>query len=144
MPAYGSSARRHLDDADLLFASGRVANADHLAGFAAECALKSILCGPAGVPVPPKGAPTFQGTTFSHLPNLWTQAGNHLSGLTALSIPHLAQLLSSANPFGSWDVGDRYEDANAIAQPRAHAHLVAAQQLLGIVQQVALSGMALA
>jgi len=37
---YGGSAVRHFKDADLLRQGGRLDNAGHLIGFAAECAIK--------------------------------------------------------------------------------------------------------
>ena len=37
---YESAAVRHFEDAQTLWASGRVDNAGHLIGFAAECAIK--------------------------------------------------------------------------------------------------------
>lgn len=40
---YASAAHRHMTDAQLLYNIGRLDNAVHLAGFAAECAVKSSL-----------------------------------------------------------------------------------------------------
>ena len=40
---YAQAARRHNADATLLLANQRIANADHLYGFAAECALVKII-----------------------------------------------------------------------------------------------------
>jgi hypothetical protein len=42
-PDFRAAARRHHDDAGFLLADSRWANADHLAGLAAECALKAIM-----------------------------------------------------------------------------------------------------
>jgi hypothetical protein len=42
-PSDFAAARRHFDDAQLLHGAQRFANADHLAGVAAECGLKAIL-----------------------------------------------------------------------------------------------------
>ena len=41
---YESAALRHFDDADTLRANGRMDNAGHLVGFAAECAIKHQIC----------------------------------------------------------------------------------------------------
>lgn len=40
---FPASARRHLADAVLLEASGRLANAGYLYGYVAECGLKALL-----------------------------------------------------------------------------------------------------
>src|SRR5262245_17101801 len=43
--SFVSAARRHLSDADYLEVAGRRMNADHLYGFAWECALKALMIG---------------------------------------------------------------------------------------------------
>jgi hypothetical protein len=53
---FPASARRHLADAKLLEANGRLANAGHLYGFAAECGLKALLIWH-GYPTDPEGSP---------------------------------------------------------------------------------------
>ncbi|WP_030884888.1 hypothetical protein [Streptomyces sp. NRRL S-1868] len=40
---FASAAKRHFCDADYLHGDGRLPAADHLFGFAAECAIKSLL-----------------------------------------------------------------------------------------------------
>lgn len=144
MPAYRVSARRHLGDADHLFAHGRHVTADHLAGFSAECSIKALLCGPLGVAVPKAGAPKAGQTQFGHLPPLWANAASYLQGQTVSTVPQLNQLLASANPFSAWSVGDRYEDGSDIGAGRVSGHLAAARQLLGVVDQVVLSGLPVA
>jgi hypothetical protein len=141
VPSFRLSATRHYHDADFLNNAGRHINADHLAGVAAECAIKSILCGPAGLPVPSSGPPKQGTVSFSHLPQLWASAGTYLSGITNLSIPQLSQMLAGGNPFASWSVHDRYEDGNAIPPNRTQGHLAAAKQLVGVVEQAVLSGL---
>ncbi|MDR3553905.1 MAG: hypothetical protein P4L55_04045 [Syntrophobacteraceae bacterium] len=39
------AAYRHFNDAKRLFDNDRMANADHLTGIAAECALKAVMVG---------------------------------------------------------------------------------------------------
>lgn len=39
---YANAAQRHWKDAEILFNADRIANADHLYGLAAECALKAL------------------------------------------------------------------------------------------------------
>lgn len=54
---FRDAAERHWGDAEYLFSDTRLANADHLFGLAAECALKAVMqalgmaLGSGGVPV---------------------------------------------------------------------------------------------
>ena len=40
---WGRALQRHWEDAELLFSEKRLANADHLYGFSAECGLKAVM-----------------------------------------------------------------------------------------------------
>jgi hypothetical protein len=133
VPDYRSSGLRHQEDAEHLFAQGRHENADHLAGFAAECFIKAFLCGPGGVPVNPKGKPESGSQAFGHLPNLWDDAALYFHGRAAAVIAPFLTLLSAANPFTAWDVSDRYE-AGAVCNARAAGHVSAATGLRGAAQ----------
>ena len=67
---YDSAALRHYEDANLLMSSGRLDNAGHLIGFAAECAIKH-------------GISTFNPnlpSPYGHLPEFLTIALRHLKG----------------------------------------------------------------
>ena len=106
MQDFHRAAVRHCNDATFLAEGSRWPNADHLAGFAAECALKEML-------IAFLGAQKTSGKPFSHvggikqehghLPALWGEAVALLQGR---QMPATALLLAM-NPFGTWSVHDR-------------------------------------
>jgi hypothetical protein len=96
VPQYLDAASRHHADGSHLLGLSRHESADQLAGYATECAIKAILCGPGGVQIPNIGAPAHGTTKFSHLPNLWNNATMYLSGRTAASgKPHPSTSLAA-------------------------------------------------
>jgi hypothetical protein len=135
MPAYLAAARRHVRDANHLLTDGRLCSADHLSGFAAECSIKAILTGLAGVPLPTTGPPSAGRARFSHLPLLWGTASLYLRGRAPS-----ATVLSGPNPFKGWNVDDRYEADSTVSQQQATHHLQQAQRLLSKAEQAHLSG----
>jgi hypothetical protein len=140
MPAFLEAARRHWRDADHLLQNGQTANADHLAGFSAECGIKAFLCGLCGVPTPQAGPPAEAGLKFSHLPALWSNAATYLHGRTAFAATNTAAILSRANPFATWSVSDRYENDAVASVIRATGHVNAARQILSLTEQAHLNG----
>lgn len=135
-PDFKAAARRHHDDAHFLLGDNRWANADHLAGLAAECALKAIIqCAPFGAATDAKGIPMWGQPTKTlvlHINKLWQELAQSLSGHSAAAF---AALLAGPPPFATWEVGDRYSDGSAITQQQAAAHLGAARQVLGVLLQ---------
>jgi len=114
--AYELAARRHMTDAETLFAAGRLANAGQLYGFVAECGLKALLlaCGiqpdadgdiPRKRPAPDKGKHPLR----EHMPLL-------MSNITAdfQIVPDGVQanrylaLVPNRNDFHDWLVDHRY------------------------------------
>jgi hypothetical protein len=141
VPSYAAAATRHIEDALQLQTAGRLDNADHLAGSAAECALKAVLCRVGGVPIPVQGAPRAGGIQFGHLPPLWSLAATHLQGRGLSGAARTLALLSGPNPFQRWDIGDRYE-VGVVDQARANDHLQAAQAAVAISQTAEITGIA--
>jgi hypothetical protein len=142
-PDFRGAARRHHHDADFLLADSRWANADHLAGLAAECALKAIVQF-----MPFNATPNARGILLwgqssreltQHIDRLWHEIAQNISGYTA---PTFSGLLASSGPgpFANWHVSDRYGDGLAITQHEATAHLNAARQVLAILQQAEIDG----
>ena len=140
MPAFGLAARRHLRDAQHLLVDGRFPNAEHLAGFAAECAIKALLIGFYGLPSPTKGAPKLGKQAFSHLPGLWADAAIFVNGRTALAGTRASVLLASTNPFTAWSVDGRYEDGNAVTHSTANRFWGEARRLVALLEQAELNG----
>jgi len=137
---FGNAANRHFRDAVLLEMNERLPNADQLAGFAAECALKEILIRFLGaqrtrskpVSVHADGKQTSHG----HLPPLWGEVAAALSGRSGGAF---AGFLAE-NPFSSWSVDDRYSNGDGIAPNLVAARLAAARRILGYLQIATVRG----
>lgn len=138
---FGAAALRHLDDAGYLRQASRLANADHLAGVAAECALKAIAISFLGVRSTPRAPRTPAGShpekELRHLPGLWAVLHLLMSGRRGSLF---ATQLSSANPFLSWQVDQRYEDGSRITAAVCDNHLTAARALVALHRQGQLTG----
>ncbi|ADL55527.1 hypothetical protein [Gallionella capsiferriformans] len=95
MEKYDSAAIRHFEDAQLLMAAGKIDNAGHLVGFAAECAIKhQILSLKPGQPNP-----------HGHLPEFLIVARKHLG--SRANYNGMFNILK-ADAFSGWHVNRRY------------------------------------
>jgi hypothetical protein len=119
---FDKAAIRHWLDAQQLEQTGRRANADHLYGFAAECAVKVAIIAATGS--------ALSDHHRRHIEVLWDRAA--LQGVQK-RYPTLAALLKLANPFADWSVDQRYDDGAAITAERVARHRTAARRLLGCV-----------
>jgi hypothetical protein len=127
-------------DAELLDTHSRPANADHLAGMAAECALKALIAGFLGghinqndlVVHPDTGTPIKK-----HVDSLWPEMSTILRGR---SVNALVPLLSSA-PFAGWKVDERYSDGSHLTPATVASHISAARTVVGILEQAHIDGM---
>ena len=126
---FSNAASRYWCDANLLLQQARFATADHLFGVSAECALKAVM-------VSLSGSAKLSGRYKIHLPKIWDEFIAYMpsSGTNAY-----ASLLA-ANPFTSWDVGDRYGHENDFTQVRATNHRNAALQAQEVLEQAKLDG----
>ena len=138
---FKAAARRHHHDALFLLGDKRWANADHLAGIAAECALKAIMTfAPFGAAPNTKGFLEWgqpPARLTQHIKDLWSELELNVGGYSA---PAFSAMLTGSAPFSGWDVSDRYSDGAAVTQQKASAHLGAAAQVLAVLQQVELAG----
>lgn len=113
---YADAARRHWDDGCFLLADNRLANADHLFGLAAECALKAVML-PLGMELKSSGIPKDR--RHNHIDQLWDEFGAFVSSRGGAR--YGALLSAHQNPFaGSWKVDQRY-DSRAGFTPAAVA-----------------------
>jgi hypothetical protein len=134
------AAARHVDDAGHLRHDQRLPNADHLAGLAAECALKAIglaFLGVQSTARAPEATIGGRNRRLGHLPDLWSVlhvliAGRHGSSSAAL--------LGRPSPFDTWEIDQRYEDGSRIVVSDCDARLTAARQLVACYQQGSLIG----
>lgn len=96
MEKYDSAAIRHFEDAKLLKSAGKLDNAGHLIGFAAECAIKHRI----------STLPSNADSPHGHFPSLQIIARKHLvqrSGFTTSMLALLKQDLMVG-----WSVERRY------------------------------------
>ena len=107
MEDYKEAALRHLEDSETLFAKQAFDNAGHLAGFAAECAIKyKIQITGVGGDNPKL-----------HFPAIIMAAKKRLTGRNN---GRIHQLLSRANPLlNGWDVNSRYFHNGSISSDLA-------------------------
>lgn len=118
--AFDQAALRHFVDALELAKGGRNANADHLVGFAAECALKTALHTAGGL----------RDHHRVHIETLWDRISLH--GIQR-RYPALAALLKKPNPFVDWTASQRYAADGAIGDIPYSAHAAEARRLMGAV-----------
>ena len=134
---FREAAERHWTDGDSLFRSSRLANADHLLGLAAECALKAVMQA-LGMPLHPDGRPVDKQHHQVHINKLWDEfvtfahaRGGARYALTLGAVP---------NPFADWDVAQRYDHSSSIGAGQAARHQSAAQTARQVLEQAILDG----
>jgi hypothetical protein len=133
-PDFSDAFDRHWQDAQSLHLAGRLANADHLYGLAAECGLKAVMtglnmpCDPSGVPDPPHKV---------HIDQLWSRfltfANNHGGA-------KYAGMLSSTNPFDDWRVSQRYANQAHFTAAVASSHEAGAGAVQTCMAEARLDG----
>ena len=101
---FKNAYERHQKDAEILFDKKRYANADHLYGLAAECALKAVMVGLDPALANQDGDLVNQGDK-KHIDKLWGHFRLFLSGRNA---PTYLAHVSNSNPFSNWRIEDRY------------------------------------
>lgn len=123
---YEASAVRHYHDAELLKENQRLANGDHLFGFAAECAIKIALVGLPGFATGGKLHPAYR----KHVNQLWD-----LVPVQSLHRRHrtLIMVLKQQSPFHDWSVDQRYEPDGAVTAQAVENHRQIAKRILGSV-----------
>lgn len=130
------AAQRHWEDAGYLLTDARLANADHLFGLSAECALKAIMLA-LGMTVRPDGAPADRQHRV-HINRLWNE---FVSFANTRSGAHYASPLSGVpNPFMNWDVNQRYNHRGDLTPGVAEGHHQAARTVKQVLDQAVLNG----
>lgn len=136
MDDFQDAAKRHLDDAELLFeqSSPRLANASHLFGISAECSLKAI-----ARHLDPHMKFTG-GKKRGHIPALFAElchVGSGVGGNAALAL----QIAGLQPAFFIWEVSQRYAPQADFAPPKVvqeqagakKAHLLMMNCLQGLI-----------
>lgn len=118
---YISAAIKHLDDAELLLANARWDNAAYLAGYVAECALKSLLL----------VSPMPAGKMLGHDVALMTDSASWLAFAIAPARRRYSLPTSPAfqELVRNWTPDDRYGRRGVISQTKAASRVQAAREV---------------
>lgn len=146
---YACAAARHFEDAVYLHDDERLPTADHLFGFAAECAVKSLL-----LRFTTEVSMTDRKGRTSHKP-WWTNPSNnkleplgHIADvLPAVSLlthgrtgAELLQAMGRLSDFASWTEADRYTDGTAVEASVVDCRREAATLVLSLHEQAVITG----
>ena len=127
MDDYADAAQRHFLDAKILHQQvpSRLANASHLYGFAAECAIKCIMRSNQNNGRVPKGG-------NGHLPLLLREFEAHsiAKGNAALQ----KRVKKCAVGLSSWSIDQRYHGQASFTAQTIEAEAESAQRLLALSQ----------
>ena len=126
MPHYTDAHRRHWEDAELLFARDRWANADHLYGLSAECGLKAIM---ETLEVP------IAGDYRRHVDELWPRYRALIENRG-----EMRYLVDGGDPFSDWSIHDRYARRGHVDRARAKRHREGAEEVHLMLENVAADG----
>lgn len=130
---FAQAARRHYDDSGTLVDKQRLGNASHLAGLAAECALKAVLEGLGRLVLTDKGLPEKE-QHRKHIDIIWDEFQADLAGREAL------YALQGTNPFVDWRISQRYEDDRTIDQAMAERHREGSRTAMLLLERAQLGG----
>ncbi|WP_406049293.1 hypothetical protein OG280_10590 [Streptomyces virginiae] len=154
-PAFLAASRHHFHTAKLASDKQLRISADHLAGLAAECAIKAILVDYLGSVI--KSGKAYNGELkadakekmqreglekmpekdywHGHLPEVWGHFTSVIGKRQARSAgPDFSTLLGD-NPFDGWNVAHRYCDDAEIPETLVAQHLQAARILIAAHEQ---------
>lgn len=124
---YDVAALRHYRDGEVLRESRRIANADQLFGFAAECAIKSAL-----VSLPGRtDRSALAGSHHKHVDQLWDRV--RLQSIQRRCPRLVAVLRGLPQVFADWSTDQRYGPDEAVADEAMERHRRAAARALGSV-----------
>jgi hypothetical protein len=130
---YFDAMKRHWEDAELLWnqVPQRFANADQLYGLVAECGLKALMAKlVTGYFDHNLGRPSKQ-ADLVHADGIWICYMNYSQGGAAARYA----LPTNNNPFGQWEIGDRYANRIHFVRARVDGHRNAALIVKKLVDQ---------
>ena len=130
---YSQAARRHFDDCQTLAAQQRAGNTSHLAGLAAECALKAMLQGLGILSLDNKGKPSSE-QHRRHIDAIWGEYQTSLVGAEA------KYAIDGINPFANWRISGRYEEDSTVDFATAEGHLSGARKAMMVLEEAQIQG----
>ena len=122
--------KRHIRDGALLAENKSWANADHLYGLAAECALKALLI-KSGISSTESGD-INQKRFRKHIDQLWKEYYSFML-YKIYDIPE-------DNPFQNWKIDQRYAHSEYITEYIVKTHIDAVTKINNIIKQAELDG----
>ncbi|WP_406478458.1 hypothetical protein [Streptomyces sp. NBC_01615] len=146
---YACAAARHFHDAVYLHDDQRLPTADHLFGFAAECAVKSLLLRfTTEVSMTNgKGQPSDKPWWYNPDKNKMEWLGHIDHVLQTVSLlthgrnsPELLQAMDRLSDFASWNVADRYTDGTTVEASVVACRREAATLVLTLHEQAVITG----
>jgi hypothetical protein len=132
---FRDASERHFQDAEHLESDSRLANADHLYGFSAECSLKAVMTA-LGMERTSAGSPRDFGLKV-HMPQQWAAFQSFASGMLAA---RYLNALDQSNPFSDWNVDQRYFNRQRISSTVLNRHREAAVHCRTCLQTLILDG----
>jgi len=127
---------RHWEDAELLLAAKRLANADHLYGLAAECGLKRLMLA-FGMSFDAAKDRPANDVDRKHADGIWDRYESYRCGHHRGA----AYTLPSTNPFTLWDVSQRYANQNRFDDARVNQHKSGADIVRELVKKAQREGL---
>lgn len=128
---------RHWEDAELLMANSRLANADHLYGMSAECGLKCLMI-PFGMMLEADGTGTPENKVDKvHADKIWDRFESYRSGHHAGT----AYVLPLSNPFTDWNVSQRYAPRSDFNQAQVKMHRTGAEMIRKLIAKAQKDGL---
>jgi hypothetical protein len=126
--------KRHSQDAESLFQSGRWANADHLFGLAAECGLKRLMLA-FGMPFDSGGDMPKEQQDRKHADGIWGRYEAYRAG------QYNGYALPASNPFQNWDISQRYASVANFNQTRVEPHRNGAEEVKKLIRKARRDGL---
>lgn len=127
---------RHWEDAERLFQAQRWANADHLYGLAAECGLKRLMLA-FGMPYDTARDCPSRKADRKHADGIWARFESYRCG----HHQGAGYVVPSTNPFGDWNVSQRYAHRSHFDQARAQAHQSGANVVRDLIKKARKEGL---
>jgi len=121
---FPEAALRHYEDGEILYKNNRIDNSDQLFGYSAECAIKSCL-----LPRCFKNG-DLDKNYWTHINVLWNRISININ---SKAFPTLGGLLKNNQPFGNWDVNNRYEKTGYINRSQCEIHRRWTVRILGSI-----------
>ncbi len=127
---------RHWEDAEHLFRADRWANADHLYGIAAECGLKRLMLAFGMLYDKSRDRPR-ENADRVHADGSWKRFESYRCG----HHQGADYVLPGHNPFGDWNVSQRYAHRSNFDQARAQAHQSGADTVRKLIKKAQKDGL---